>query len=433
MMTYFALVDCNNFYASCERAFVPQLRKLPIVVLSNNDGCIISRSNEAKGLGIKMGVPFWEIKQLIHEHKVQVFSSNYPLYGDMSARVMDVLHQHCADVEVYSIDEAFLRLHPYQRLEDSIAQKRFHLLEWGSDLKHTVEQGTGIPVCIGIAKTKTLAKLANHVAKKKTREGTFFLNEKDEILHELPIGEVWGIGSAYRRRLNARGVNTVAQLQKVSETWMRQEFGVVGLRLLKELKGTPCYDLEPPITARKNVIVSRSFRKDIYDLALIQEALAVYATRLGEKLRKYQQATDVVTVFLIANPHKNRRLDKRTYFGKTIHLPIATSNTNDLILWAKRIASYLYEQGTNYKKAGICAERLRPVSQVQTSLFTNTQQHLRQQNVMKALDGINKKLGHNAVYMAACGQPKKRTWARKAEWQSPRYTTKWADILRVKS
>lgn len=270
-MTCYALVDCNNFYASCERAFQPRLAGQPVIVLSNNDGCVVARSDEAKALGIEMGVPYWEVRALLEENNVQVFSSNYALYGDMSARAVDILQQHCAEVEVYSIDEAFLRL-------------SFHgqdLQQYGERLCRLVRQCTGIPVSVGIARTKTLAKLANYVAKRRSASltpmlgfsgnaagrsamphgsGVCLLDPSDPRLSELPVGKVWGVGRAYERKLAEIGVQTVAGLQQVEESWMRQTFGVVGLRLLKELKGEACYGLEPPVAGRKHVMVSRCIR-----------------------------------------------------------------------------------------------------------------------------------------------------------------------------
>jgi len=322
--TYFAIADCNNFYASCERAFNPKLRNQPIVVLSNNDGCVVARSNEAKALNIEMGVPYWEVRPILEKNKVQVFSSNYQLYGDLSARVMNLLQANCADVEIYSIDEVFMKLRPFQ----GTPQK---LLADNIQLRALILQGTGIPVSIGIAPTKTLAKLANHIAKKRTKSGVFILASDNPILAEIPISKVWGIAKGYEKRLAKIKVQTVADLIGVNEGWMRQEFGVVGVRLLKELQGFPCYDLEPPVTQRKNMMVSRSFRKDIYHLEQLVEAIANYATRLGEKLRKYQQSTSQLTVFLSANRFKNTRKDGKHYFALTVELPLATSCTNELI------------------------------------------------------------------------------------------------------
>ncbi len=438
-MKYYALADCNNFYASCERAFQPRLAGQPVIVLSNNDGCIIARSNEAKALGIEMGVPYWEVRSLINEHQVQVFSSNYALYGDMSARVMDILQQHCADVEVYSIDEAFLELSFYNQ----------DLQQYGEQLRRVVYQCTGIPVSIGIARTKTLAKLANHIAKRRSASltplpdfgvssaersvhgGVCLLSPSDPRLSELPVSKVWGVGRAYERKLAEIGVQTVADLQQVEEGWMRKTFGVVGLRLLKELKGEACHALEPPITGRKHTMVSRSFRRDVYELEELKEAISVYASRLGEKLRRYRQSASCLTVFLWANPHKKTRPDGRSYFAMSLELPLATSNTNTFIQWAIAAVERLYEKGTNYKKAGLLAGSLQPAAVLQTNLFVGEQRQMRFAKAIEAMDRLNRQYGRQTVCFASCGNGK-NTWCRKEQWRSPRFTTSWEEVLRVR-
>lgn len=420
-MKYYSLVDVNNFYASCERAFQPRLATCPVVVLSNNDGCIIARSNEAKALGIEMGVPYWEVRSLINEHQVQVFSSNYALYGDMSARVMDILQQHCADVEVYSIDEAFLELSFYKQ----------NLQQYGEQLRRVIWQCTGIPVSVGIARTKTLAKLANHIAKRQAPGGVYVLGPTDPKLLELPVSKVWGVGRAYERKLAEIGVKTVSALQQVEEGWMHREFGVVGLRLLKELKGEACHALEPPVTGRKHTMVSRSFRRDVYELEELKEAISVYASRLGEKLRRYRQAARHLTVFLWANPHKKIRPDGRSYFAMSLELPLATSNTNTFIQWAAAAVERLYEKGTNYKKAGLLAGGLQPATVLQTNLFVGEQRQLRFAKAIEAMDQLNRQYGSQTVHFASCGNGD-NTWCRKEQWRSPRFTTCWEEVLRVK-
>ena len=425
MSTYYALADCNNFYASCERAFNPKLAGRAIVVLSNNDGCVIARSNEAKALNIEMGTPYWKIKPLIRKHHVFVYSSNYQLYGDLSARVMDILQANCADVEVYSIDESFLKLCPFKDDVDT-------LLKNSLDLREKILRGVGLPISIGIAKTKTLAKLANHLAKKRTTNGVYFLTPNAAVLSELPISKVWGIARAYQRRLGKINVKTVADLIQVSEGWMQKEFGVVGLRLLKELKGIPCYDLDTPITARKTIMVSRSFRKDVYSLQELTEAIAVYATRLGEKLRRYHQVTARITVFLMANPFKKIKTSGRTYATRTVELSLATSCTNELISQAIQIVKALFEKNVNYKKAGILATHLRPANQIQGNLFVSDQKMKRNKALMQTIDQLNARMGRQTLFFGSCGIHKQQTWTRKAQWCSPKYTTRWEDILKVK-
>ena len=422
-MSLFALVDCNNFYASCERVFNPGLNGKPVVVLSNNDGCVVARSNEAKALGIPMGEPLFKLRSLIRQRGVAVFSSNYALYGDMSERVMNILQDCCAEVEVYSIDEAFLELRFFQQSEGS-------LLAYGSELRNKVLKWTGIPVSVGIGPTKTLAKLANRLAKKNAGEGVSYLRPGHSLLQGIPIAELWGVGSAYQKRLNAIGIETVAQLAAANAAWMHREFGVVGLRLLKEVQGTPCYGLEAPPGERKNMMVSRSFAQDVYGLDALTEALAVYATRLGEKLRRSRQTAGAITTFLWANRFKNKRPDGQSCFARTLELPFATANTNDLIQWSAAAAKSLYQQGTNYKKAGILASELRPAELLQTNLFLPESQLLRSAGLMAAVDQINQRLGPGTVFFAACGS--KPDFKLKSQRRSPRFTTQWEELLKAK-
>ncbi|MFK7807059.1 MAG: Y-family DNA polymerase [Saprospiraceae bacterium] len=425
-MAYYALVDCNNFYASCERAFNPLLENRPVVVLSNNDGCVIARSNEAKALGVKMGAPYFKNKAFLKKQNVAIHSSNYQLYGDMSARVMNVLAKHCQDIEVYSIDEAFLKLLPHYQEDKKL------LLKECIDLRTKILRGIGMPVCIGVAKTKTLAKLANHIAKKQTTSGVFFLETDDYRIMDLPVSKVWGIAKGYEKRLAKIGVETISDLLKVRESWMYSEFGVVGLRLLKELKGEPCYELEAPIQKRKTVMVSRSFRKDVYSLLELTEAISVYATRLCQKLRKYDQVTSQITVFLSSNKFKPSVIPAPLYNAQTIELPMATNETGPIIIAAIRIIHLLFKEGVNYKKAGIFASDLLPSNAVQGNLFVSDSSTKKNSALMKTLDLLNKKMGDATIQYASCGNANKSTWSRKEQWCSPRYTTRWKDLLKIK-
>ncbi len=422
---FYALADCNNFYASCERAFDPSLRDKPVVVLSNNDGCIIARSNEAKALNIEMGTPYWEVEELLRKHRVKVCSSNYQLYGDMSERVMSLLQEHCADLEIYSIDEAFLQIVPLRESLDDWVRKY-------AALRTHILRSTGIPVSIGIAPTKTLAKLANHLAKKTAGTGVTGLLPGDPILATLPVEKVWGVGRAWRRRLSYIGVDNIQQLAALPEGWMRKEFGIVGVRLWKELNGIPCYVLEPPITARQHVVVSRSFRRDVYDLSDLKAAVSVYTTRLAEKLRTFDQTAGHLTVFLMTNPFHNKRADKKGYFTAGMTLPLASNHTGDLISAAVRMTETLYETDTNYKKAGVMAEALRPSGSLQTHLFTSADHYPRADALMAVIDAVNRKMGRNTVYYASCGKPL-QGWSRKEQWRSPRYTTRWDEILHARA
>ncbi len=421
----FALADCNNFYASCERAFRPELRTTPIVVLSNNDGCVVARSNEVKQLGIKNGVPHWQIKDLINKHKIAVFSSNYQLYGDMSARVMSLLGQECAELEIYSIDEAFLNFDFYRQT----IQK---LKEEGSRIKEFVEQCTGIPISIGFAPTKTLAKLSNHISKKVTGTGVHVIKdpyEQEHLMKKIDISEVWGIGPAYRRKLNDFGIDTVWQLMQCREQWFYKNFTIQGLRLLKELKGIPCFELEDSPINRQNMVVSRAFRRDVYNIDELREAFANFATRLGEKLRKYKQVTASISIFLMVNPYNNKSPDGRRYFSQHIQL---REPAEQLARAAWQALSICYLPGRNFKKCGIMAYNLQPEDSMQLSLFQEPELHFKTRKLMSVADKINARYGKGTVGSAACNVTKGNNWQRLEQFRSPRYTTSWTELLKVK-
>ncbi len=421
-MSLYALVDCNNFYASCERVFNPHLARRPVIVLSNNDGCVVARSNEAKALGIGMGEPYFKIRELACREGVAVFSSNYALYGDMSGRVMSVLQAHCADVEVYSIDEAFLELNLHSSAESS-------LMDYACRLRQTVGKWTGIPVSIGLASSKTLAKLANRLAKQGAC-GVYHLHAGDAVLWDVPVSELWGVGEAYQRRLAGAGVRTVADLAACDAAWMRQAFGVVGWRLLREVQGWSCYWLEDPVAARQQMMVSRSFARDVYSLDGLSEAVAVYATRLAEKLRRYRQKAGVLTVFLWANRYRNSRSDGRYCFSSALELPLATANTNELIHWSLQAVRRLFEPGTNYKKAGLLAGDLQPAAQWQTNLFAPSGPSQRAAALMETVDQLNSRFGRGAVYFAACGR--RPAFKHQMAYRSPRYTTCWEELPKAR-
>src|SRR5215813_11351401 len=319
MTTLFALIDCNNFYVSCERVFQPALCSKPVVVLSNNDGCVIARSEEAKALGIPMGIPAFKLADLRQEHPIEVFSSNYTLYGDLSARVMTTLAQWAPAVEVYSIDEAFL---------DLTGISTDDLRIYGQTLRATIHQWTGIPVSIGIGPTKTLAKLANRLAKRSPQaQGVVILTSPLEIeatLAQTPIQDIWGIGPGYTRRLHAHEIRTAIQLRNMTDRWVRQELGIVGLRLVWELRGISCLPLEFCPPPKQSLMVSRSFGRPITTLIEMREAVATYMTRAAEKLRRHQVAAGVLTVFLMTN----RFTDEPQYSNSvTMPLPVATQDT----------------------------------------------------------------------------------------------------------
>lgn len=344
MNTLFALVDCNNFYASCERVFNPKLEGKPIVVLSNNDGCIVARSNEAKQLGIPMGAPFHQWNKLIKEHSVHVFSSNYEFYGDMSHRVMTILEHFCPDIERYSIDEAFLSL-------SGLAWK--DLSDYTSEIRQTIKQWTGLPVAIGFAPTKTLAKVANYIAKKKTPTGIYDLCDKakqDEILADFPVEELWGVGSRIAARLKNFDIHTAKELRDFDQKTLRKEFSVVMERLIQELRGISCLPLES-VQPRKQIMSSRSFGNLLTELESIEEAISHYAAKACIKLRSQKSRAGGIYVFL----HTNHFRENEKQYGNCITLNFLepTSDSSYVIKMAKEGLRKIYRKGYRYHKAGL--------------------------------------------------------------------------------
>jgi DNA polymerase V len=419
----FAIVDCNNFYASCERVFNPALEKRPIVVLSNNDGCIIARSAEAKALGIKMGAPVFEVRKLIRQHGVAIFSSNYALYGDMSNRVMETLRQIIPDVEVYSIDEAFLNL---KDLPDSYQD----LQDLGRYIRQTVWQWTAIPTSIGIAPTKTLAKIANRLAKKDvSASGVYVLNSAAGIqaaLEATAVEDIWGIGRRYAAFLYQSGIENAWQLREANESWVKQRMSVVGQRLHMELRGISCLPLEMLSPPKKMVGSSRSFVKPLTTLSALQEAVATYVSRVGEKLRKQRSCAQLITVFI----RTNRFSKDAVQYGnaRSIQMPVPTDHTPELIRYAFQALELIYREGFSYKKAGILVGGLVPAYDCQQQLFDQLDRK-KAIKAMQAMDEINSKLGRFKVRSAAMG------FAKQGETRqndlSPNYTSKWNDILEV--
>ncbi len=423
-----AIADCNNFYASCERVFQPQYINRPVVVLSNNDGCVVARSNEAKALGIAMGVPYWQVSQLIEKNKVAVFSSNYQLYGDMSARVMQMLAQNAYEIEIYSIDEAFLK---FEIQHDNVSS----IIAKADMIRKNIEQGTGIPISIGIAPSKTLAKLSNHIAKKISKTGSFAIIhplEEKELLSKLSVEELWGIGPAYYRKLKSYGIDTVWQLMQKPEGWMRKQFTVQGLRLLKELRGEPCIGFEEDPTERQNMVVSRAFRRDVYKIEELKEAISHFAERMAEKLRKYNQIATHISIFLLVNPYKNIPDYKGPrYFSQSGQLAISSSNATEIIQLSKQLLQLCFREGLNYKKAGIMAWGLQKKEGLQMSIFENEAKHLRMAKIMTCFDQMNQKFGKGTLSTAAATVTSHNRWQRKEEHRSNRYTTSWAELLEV--
>ena len=414
-----ALVDCNNFYASCERVFQPKLEGKPIVVLSNNDGCVIARSNEAKALGIKMGAPAFKMKSIFDRNNVSVFSSNFALYGDISNRVMRILSQKAPAIEIYSIDEAFLDFNGIKKPN-----------QFSIELRKIVKKWTGIPVSIGVAPTKTLAKVANHVAKKYKSNGVFVLNNESSInrvLKHIPVEELWGVGRQYAKFLSIRGFETAYDLVSANESWIRTNMKVNGLRMVKELKGIPCYELELTSARKKNICTSRSFGMEVKELKDLKEAVANHATMCAMKLRKEKSLATSILVFIKTNPFKNE--DFQYNNAQKIIMKVPSNDSMEITKNALLLLNIIYKKGYSYKKAGVIVSDIVPEGSRQLSLFTN-KEPFKVNNVMKAIDKVNQAMGRNKVRLAVQGFDRK--WRLKQEKLSPCYTTRFSDILTVK-
>ena len=417
----FALVDCNNFYASCERVFRPELEQKPIVVLSNNDGCVIARSNEAKDAGIGMGAPAFLMEALIREKGIHVFSSNYALYGDMSDRVMRTLATFTPNIEYYSIDEAFLGLTGLQE----------NLFTFGSRMRQTVKQWTGIPVSVGIAPTKTLAKVANRWAKKKVRAlGVHVLDTEstiEEALMHTEVEDIWGIGRQHAAFLRRYGIETGFQLRQADDAWIRKHLTVVGQRMLNELRGVSCLALEEVPPAKKGMCNARSFGAPQETYSQLAEAVSTYATRLAEKLRNQGSAASCMQVFLQTNRFKPE--EPQYYNSQNVYMPVATNDTGELVHYALVGLKLLFKKGYKYKKAGVFLTGIVPQSQVQKSLF-DYEDRDKKQALMQAVDKVNQLMGRDTVRVASAGFDRK--WKLRQERLSPCYTTRWKDVLNIK-
>lgn len=417
----FALIDCNNFYASCERVFRPDLQGKPIVVLSNNDGCVIARSNEAKAAGIPMGAPAFQYQELFNKHKVHVFSANFALYGDMSQRVMNILADYSPDIEIYSIDEAFLKLTGFDF---------FNLREHGKSMRYKVLKWTGIPISVGIAPTKALAKVANRIAKKypeQTENVHIIDNEEKRIkaLKWLKIEDVWGIGRQHAKRLNKIGVITAFDFTQLEDNWVKKNMTIVGLRLKHDLQGIPTLNLEEQV-AKKNIATTRSFEKNYTELEELSERISTFAVSCAEKLRKQNSCCNSLMVFIHTNKH---RKDLPQYSRSiVIKLPYPTNSSIELSKFATQALKHIFKKGYHYKKAGVIVQDFTPSTLPQLNIFENS--HERHHSLMKAIDIINNSMGQQKVRLAS--QDLKRIWKMKQEKLSPCYTTKLSDIITIK-
>ena len=419
----FALVDCNNLYASCERVFRPDLIGRPIVVLSNNDGCVIARSNEAKALGFEMGDPYHLAKEKIQANGVVVFSSNYTLYGDFSARVKATLGTFAEEIEDYSIDECFLRFSPGCGDHAVLARR----------IRSVVKRHTGIPVSVGFAPSKVLAKLANKLAKKTTDAGGVFVMPEgkslEALLRTVEVGALWGIGRQLTVRLNAQGVKTAWDLSQMSDSAARRVLTVVGARIAAELRGVSCLSIEDVIPAKKNLISSRSFGRAITSIEEMREAVAYHTSRACEKMRREGSVSGNLRVFIETNPFREQDVQYNGSAGVSLDTP--TSYAPEMVSAAMRALDHCWRDGRRYKKAGVMLFDLHPATEVQSSFSTAAPEVVAQRaRAMQALDAVNRRFGRGTVTIATAGIAP--AWQMKRGQCSPHYTTRWGDLLQVK-
>ena len=417
----FALADCNNFFASCERVFRPDLQGKPVIVLSNNDGCAIARSNEAKALGIKMGAPLFKIRHLVEKHDIAVFSGNMALYGEMSQRVRWVLGEYAPSVEVYSIDEAFLDLRGMNDIDFDAYAKEISAQCW---------KMTSIPVSVGIAPTKTLAKIASKLCKQypKLRGGCYMHKAQDieKVLRKYPIEDVWGIGRKSAAKLHERYVKTAYEFTCLPESAVQKLMGITGVRTWKELQGIPCIEFEDGFEAKQSICVSRSFSTEIYDLKELQEQIANFASDMAEKLRKQHSVTSEVTVFAYTNRFKEDL--PQTHSSALVTYTTPTAEQRTIVASAVQATSDLFRRGYGYKKAGVIATGIMDQSDIMQSMFEDTDSIEREHKITSALDAINSTFGAGTVKLAVQGSGHIKSTR---ENQSPHYTTRWTDLPKV--
>ena len=418
----FALVDCNNFYASCERVFNPKLDKKPIVILSNNDGCVISRSNEAKALGIPMGAPAFKYDALFKKNKIQVFSSNFPLYGDMSSRVMNILTEYTPNIEIYSIDEAFLELKGYEN---------YDFEKYGIEMRNKILKWTGIPVSVGIAPTKALAKVANRISKKFDSKtgGVYVLNseiKRVKALKWLKIEDVWGIGYKHSERLKNYNINKAYEFTKLPDSWVRKQMSIVGLRLKKELEGESVLSLEENRSTKKAIATTRSFQKNLTSFEDLKERISTFAIFCSEKLRSQKSSCNSIYVFIKSNRHQKNTIQYQS--GVVMTLPYASSSSITISKYATEGLKKIYKKGIKYKKAGVIVMGIIPDNKHQLNIFEK--EDPKHNVIMKTLDFIAKKEGVSKIKLAS--QDLKKIWKMKQTRLSSRYTTELNEIISLK-
>ena len=421
-----ALIDCNNFYVSCERAFNPRLIGRPVVVLSNNDGCVVARSNEVKALGVRMGVPWFQLKDLAKKHDIIALSSNYALYADMSNRVMSLLSAFSPSQEVYSIDECFLDLTGLEHLG---------LTAYGQEFRETIQRNVGLPVCVGIAPTKTLAKMANHVAKKRPEyfgvcNFTKFDNATlDQLLDQIEVGEVWGVGPRITPRLQDMGIKTVLNLKKAPRGKIRQRFSVVMERTVAELNGESCIELEDVAPPKQQIMSSRSFGVPVFDLAELEQSVASYTARAAVKLRNQASLAGAVQVYIRTSPFKDN--EPQYSQGVTVPLPFPTSDSRTLVAAALTALKRIFRPGFAYAKSGIMLMNLIPEERREMTLFDDPVQLGRSDALMGVMDRINRNFGKGAIRLF--GEGAEQRWKMRTGNKSPNYTTRISDLVVAKA
>lgn len=417
----FGMIDCNAFYCSCERVFNPALKNKPVIVLSNNDGCAVSRTDEAKELGIAMGAVYFKIKDLIKKHDIKVFSSNYTLYGDMSARVMEILATFAPDIEVYSIDEAFLNF-------TGLENKDLH--QYALEIKNTVLMYTGLPTCVGIATTKVLSKAANHIAKKNkiSTNGVVDLRDstlRDQHLKAFPVEDLWGIGRQSAKKLKTHKISTAYDLQQADPEYVRKILTITGQRICEELRGLSCIDLLEIENDRKQIISSRSFGRPVKSINEIQESIANHITTASEKLRRQNLLCQTLTIFIHTNPFNST---PQYYKSASYDFLSPTMVTSKMIEKAFLMLKSIYKEGYEYKKCGIMLSQLSKKDFLQTDFFHSFDSN-KQEVLMKTLDKINQNHGKGTLKFAACGID--HFWKMLSQMKSPRYTTNWNELKKV--
>lgn len=418
----FALIDCNNFYASCERVFQPHLNGEPVVILSNNDGCVIARSNEAKSLGIPMGAPAFKYKEIFQKNKVQIFSSNFTLYGDISNRVMSIISRYVPDVEIYSIDEAFIKFDGFS--EDEANKKC-------SDIIKTIFKWTGIPVSIGLAPTKSLAKVANRIAKKYSARtnGFYSINNNEKrikALKNISTGDIWGIGFQNEKKLLKVNVKSGMDFVNLPDQWVKKNMSIIGLKLKKELEGIPTLNIEEGKIDKKSIATTRSFESEISSLTDLIERITTFSVVASKKLRRQNSECNMISVFIRSNPFK--QTDDKHHFSLTGSLPFSTNSSIEISKFAVKLLTKIYSKNKSYKKAGIILMGLSPQSSHQFSLFD--QNIDKQKKLMRSIDNIDNKYGLYKVRLAS--QDQKRIWKMKRQKLSRNYTTEIDEVLIVK-